>query len=105
MPNWEGSTRRSRLPKDWKQIRNRVFRRDGGRCMIRQLDGTRCPNAATQVDHILAGDDHRLENLQAICDQCHSTKSGREGAAASNRKKAQVAKKFKREERHPGLLR
>ncbi|WP_159795672.1 HNH endonuclease [Puerhibacterium puerhi] len=104
MPGWTNSNRRDRLPKDWQAIRHRVFRRDGGRCCIPLPDGRRCPNAATQVDHIIPGDDHSLDNLQSICDDHHRVKSSSEGARALNAKKAQNAKKFLRPERHPGLL-
>ncbi len=31
---------------------------------------------------MIAGDDHRLTNLAAICDPCHRAKSSAEGNAA-----------------------
>lgn len=104
MAGWKNSNRRQRLPADWSKIRQRVFRRDGGRCVIPLEDGTRCPNAATDCDHIIPSGSHDESNLQSLCAYHHGVKSGQEGAAASNFKKAQVAKRFRREERHPGLL-
>lgn len=104
MPGWAGSTRRNRLPKDWPKIRHRIFRRDGGQCCIKLEDGSRCPSAADQVDHIFAGDDHSDGNLQSICEYHHKIKSSSEGAVARNKKRAQIANKFARPERHPGLL-
>lgn len=104
MPGWQSNNpRRNRLPGNWKEIRHQVFRRDGGYCCIPLSNGARCTNAATQVDHILAGDDHSLSNLQSICDQHHAAKSSSEGAVAYNAKKKANDKKFRREEKHPGL--
>lgn len=94
MANWNGSTRRSRLPKNWKSIRARVFRRDGYRCVIPLPNGVRCPGAAEECDHIFAGDNHDLANLQSLCHYHHSAKSGREGAAASQARKQQIANRF-----------
>ncbi|WDM16753.1 HNH endonuclease [Streptomyces lavenduligriseus] len=82
---WQGSTRRSRLPKDWPRIRARVLRRDKGVCQAVFSDGRLCGQPATQVDHIVPGDDHRLANLQALCAWCHARKSASEGGAAAAR--------------------
>ena len=59
----------------WTALRKRVLRRDGHRC--------KCGRPATDIDHIipvaecvrrgLNPDD--LANLQAICDDCHRTKT------------------------------
>ncbi|AXQ61058.1 HNH endonuclease [Streptomyces phage Hank144] len=104
MPNWEGSDRRSRLPKDWSKIRLRVLRRDGGQCTALTEAGARCVSSATDVDHIVAGDDHSLGNLRALCSYHHKIKSSQEGAAATNARRRQIASRFKRTEQHPGLL-
>ena len=72
---WAGSTRRSRLPKDWPRTRRRILRRDP----VCKECGDR---PSTQVDHVKPGDDHSDGNLQGICDPCHASKSGREGNAA-----------------------
>lgn len=104
MPNWEGSDRRSRLPKDWPKIRLRVLRRDEGQCTALTQAGERCDSLASDVDHIRPGDDHSMENLRSLCSYHHKVKSSREGAAAKNAKRRAIEKKFRRTEQHPGLL-
>ena len=75
LAGWTGSTRRSRLPADWAQRRAAVLTRDP---ICRH-----CHQApATEADHIKAGDDHRLTNLQGLCLPCHLIKSSAEGHAA-----------------------
>jgi 5-methylcytosine-specific restriction enzyme A len=77
---WAGSTRRQRLPRDWPQLRAAVLTRDGGVCHVCGGPG------ADEVDHVVPGDNHRLENLAAIHDRpCHRRKSAREGNAARGR--------------------
>ena len=72
---WAGSTRRSRLPPDWERRRRAVLARDE-LCNV-------CRNAiSTEVDHIEAGDNHDLDNLQGICAPCHQRKTQAEAAAA-----------------------
>lgn len=98
---WKGSDRRDRLPDDWSSLRALVFARDGYRCRQILPDESRCPEAATDVDHVERGDDHRMENLQSLCDWHHKKKSGREGGqAAAARRPTQR----RRPERHPGLI-
>lgn len=83
MSGWQGSTRRGRLPANWSTpggIRDQAFARYGRRCAL-NYPGI-CTKFATQVDHKIAGDDHRIENLQPVCRPCHARKSAREGAAA-----------------------
>ena len=75
--NWTTSTRRTRLPAGWARLRRQVLRRDGSICQI-------CGDRATEVDHIVPGDDHGMWNLQSLCTPCHRTKSSREGNAAMN---------------------
>ncbi|QPB09912.1 HNH endonuclease [Streptomyces phage Sentinel] len=104
MPNWEGSDRRSRLPKDWPKIRLKVLRRDGGQCTALTQAGTRCVSLATDVDHIRPGDDHSLSNLRSLCSYHHRIKSSQEGAAAKAARQRAMNKRFRRDEQHPGLL-
>jgi 5-methylcytosine-specific restriction protein A len=73
--SWQGSTRRSRLPKDWPSKRQQVINEEPV-CRI-------CSNALTvEVDHIVNNDDHSRRNLQGLCVRCHRHKTAREGQAA-----------------------
>lgn len=84
---WEGSTRKSRLPVDWPRLRVVVLKRCGYRC--EWIDnGLRCPDVATDVDHIERGDDHALGNLQGLCRTHHLTKTSREAQAVKAERKA-----------------
>lgn len=85
---WRGSTRSSRLPKDWPARRAEADRRNPRRvCHWCGLPG------GDELDHIIPGDDHRPENLDWIhgwrtvesgvsVRNCHGEKSSAEGAAA-----------------------
>lgn len=73
---WKGSTRAQRLPRDWWARRRRVLARDERRCYV-------CGGEATEVDHVIRGDDHDESNLRAICNWCHRQKSTREGSDAA----------------------
>jgi 5-methylcytosine-specific restriction protein A len=95
---WQGSTRRSRLPADWAtRIQPAVLRRDRYAC---QLKYDCCIGKATQGDHIKAGDDHSMSNLQAACAPCHARKSSHEGASAAAAKRADLKRPA---EPHPGI--
>ncbi len=89
---WRGSTRASRLPPGWKRLRQAVLERDGFVCQLR-LPG--CTGLATQADHIVAGDDHSLANLQAACAHCN--------AAKNHRERPRPAPLRREPEAHPGL--
>ncbi|MEU7030061.1 HNH endonuclease [Streptomyces sp. NPDC046275] len=104
MPNWSSSDRRERLPADWPRIRIRILRRDGHRCTHRDQYGERCEELATDVDHIVPGDDHQETNLRALCGFHHQAKSSREGALALAARRRRISKRFKRTEAHPGLM-
>lgn len=91
---WVGSDRRSRLPADWPAIRRAVLDRDNGWCRLRY---DRCTVTATDVDHVVRGDDHRLVNLQAVCGSCHRAKTSAEGNAARARERRPTLD-------HPGLI-
>lgn len=101
--NWDGSNRRARLPSNWGKLRAQVLERDGHRCRwpTEQQPGTRCGAAATEVDHIKAGDDHSLDNLQALCRWHHQRKSSSEGQQSPNRQTVTMSRP---PEQHPGLL-
>lgn len=95
---WSSSNRKERLPSDWEsKTVPYILRRDKYTCKA-QEDG--CQIQATEVDHIVRGDDHRYENLQAICERCHAKKSSREGNQAKARLKVL---RRRPKERHPGL--
>lgn len=94
------SDRAPRLPSDWSTRRVRVLRRDGYRCMARDSTGARCGQPANQVDHIVAGDDHSLDNLQSLCRWHHARKSSAEGAAARRPR----ARQARDPEPHPGSV-
>jgi 5-methylcytosine-specific restriction endonuclease McrA len=98
---WETSTRRQRLPRNWKSLRTSVLIRDRRLCQVLSDDtGFICGQPATEVDHITAGDDHSLSNLQAICTWHHRRKSSAEGNAA----KVKWESRYRRPESHPGSL-
>lgn len=99
MTGWAGSTRRRRLPVDWPARRARVLQRDGHACTWIQDDGLRCAAHATDVDHIVRGEDHSDDNLRSLCSFHHRRKSGREGALARS-KRPTINRPA---ERHPGL--
>ncbi|MFJ9694959.1 HNH endonuclease [Kitasatospora sp. NPDC101183] len=90
---WTTSDRRERLPKDWaSRIRPRILRRDGGRCTAVFGDGRRCSAPATDVDHIIPGDDHSDDNLRALCGWCHAKKSAHEGGTAAGHRAARTTR-------------
>ncbi len=96
---WDTSDRKSRLPDDWNTRRMRVLRRDGYRCQARDSLGYLCGQPANQCDHIVAGDNHELDNLQALCRWHHARKSSQEGNAAHPRRPSQR----RPPEKHPAL--
>lgn len=85
------SGRKARLPDDWSWRRGVVLADAGFVCAL-------CGGTATEVDHILRGDDHRFANLQALCGSCHRVKSAREGAAAAVEARARVRARFRRKD-------
>jgi 5-methylcytosine-specific restriction protein A len=97
---WRGSTRKSRLPADWDRLRKVVLERCGYRCQWVE-DGKRCPFPATDVDHIIAGDLHAVENLQGLCGAHHLAKTGKEARAKQLR--FQALKRLP-EEQQPGAI-
>ena len=92
---WTGE-RSKRLPSNWAALRKRVLARDGYQCRIRSHV---CSFHATEVDHIVAGDNHDLGNLQSVCSDCHKQKTSFEASSASRRKREL---KLRPRDRHPG---
>lgn len=100
MAGWQGSTRASRLPSDWKQLRERTKARAGGICeWVDPTTGQRCTMPGSECDHIERGDDHRDENLQWLCAHHHGRKTQQEAAQARWRYREK-----RPAEKHPGLL-
>ena len=97
---WESSDRKARLPKNWNKIRESVLKRDGYRCVARDDSGRRCVNKATDVDHIMRGDNHARSNLQSLCAECHKVKTQAESQRALREARARA--KYPRQQ-HPGL--
>lgn len=98
---WGRTSGRSKpLPpkREWNPLREEVLKRAGYQCQAIQEDtGERCKARATQVDHMGAADDHRIENLQALCARHHARKTSREtrqknlARLKANTKKSQLA--------------
>lgn len=101
---WANSDRRQRLPPDWDRIQRRILRNAKHACQVKLGPGRVCGRHATQVDHIRPGDDHSDSNLRAICAECHGKKSSAEGNEAMRKRRSEISQRFRRTERHPGLL-
>lgn len=102
---WETSDRRQHLPANWRAIRERRFKLDGYQCTA--LDANtdeRCTGPAEECDHIGSRDDHSIEMLRSLCKWHHSQKTARQGARAAAARRKKMANRFRREEKHPGLL-
>ncbi|TSB25294.1 HNH endonuclease [Streptomyces benahoarensis] len=98
---WAGSGRRVQLPSDWAVRRLSVLKRDGFQCRgVLRDTGVRCTAPATDVDHIVPGDNHNPANLQALCRWHYARKSSAEGAAARRR----PVSRRRPVGRHPGDL-
>lgn len=66
-------------------LRRKVLRRDSGICQM-QLEV--CLGQASEVDHIIPVSEHgtnELENLRAVCVNCHKVKTQREAQRARDR--------------------
>lgn len=62
--------------KAWRALREQVMERDGYVCQVCLTDDRYTP--ATEVDHIInkaSGGTDALDNLQAICRECHKIKT------------------------------
>lgn len=80
---WRGRSatdRASELPPDWALIRAEILDRDNHRCVWELPSGGRCPNQATDVDHINSKWDHSPENLRSLCGPHHDKRTAFQGA-------------------------
>ena len=97
---WSGSRRSERLPPNWRtEIRPAVFALYSDTCHVCELPG------ANEIDHLVPGDNHALENLRPIHGRgsgfsCHQRKSSAEGGHAAQAKRP---KRQRDPEPHPGL--
>ena len=107
---WTTSNRRQRLPTNWNKLRKQVLAKANYKCAgldpvatpppsttERQRGQHRwhhpaCTMRATDVDHIVAGDNHELSNLQALSRACHTAKTTHENTAAKARIRAAAAR-------------
>lgn len=92
MSGWQGSTRRARLPSNWRTIRKRILTRDPTCRICHQRQ-------SVEVDHEIAGDDHSDDNLRGVCEWCHKRKSATEGSQA----RAAKGSRLRPKDLHPGL--
>lgn len=95
---WNTSTRSSRLPKDWPSIKRQVKQRARGMCEATTHQPS-CDGIGAECDHILAGDNHGMDNLQWLSTPCHLAKTTAENAA---RNTATAQLKRRPQEQHPG---
>lgn len=98
---WNTSTRRTRLPKDWPDIRKRIKARADGICEHRDHRGVRCTQPGTECHHLGADTDHRDHMLQWICTPHHKTITQAQARAAQHAK--YTAAKKRKPEAHPGI--
>ena len=112
---WTSSNRKAELPADWARRRALCIDNANGRCQAHTEDGYgwewptplcigpdyRCIKTATDADHWVSRDDHRIKSLRALCSDHHRQKTNRESAAAraAARRKLRIAP-----EKSPGLL-
>lgn len=96
------SARKARLPSNWygpHGLREAVLHRDSGACQWAGTTGP-CGETATEVDHIRAGDDHSMGNLQALCSYHHRRKTASEAGHSKARTKVSTKRT---PEPHPGM--
>lgn len=97
-----GSRRTAPLPPNWLQLRAQVLARDGYRCVwVDDTSGLRCPQRATDVDHIGKNEDHSMANLRSLCRGHHAARTARQAGRASAAKRKQLKID---EEKHPRNL-
>lgn len=96
---WVGSDRATRLPSNWPTIKREVAKRAKGRCEADHHHPD-CDGIGAECDHIKAGDNHNMGNLQWLSKPCHKAKTANE-SAQRNRERARLRRRV---ERHPGLI-
>lgn len=107
------SWRTAPRPQGWKsRIVPAVKTRDGGRCTwVEELEGggtwrdwahpKRCTLVGTDVDHMGAPDDHRIEMLRLLCSPHHKRRSSQQ---ANEAKKQRAQARKQPTQPHPGLI-
>lgn len=109
---WTTSTRRQRLPNNWNKLRQQVLQRHNNKCAglphpmgspTQKAGGTHTPTGrwhaagcnrhATDVDHITAGDNHSIDNLQPLSRACHHAKTTAETLARTATRRAMTQHK------------
>lgn len=100
MMSWYTSDRRTRLPEEWARVRAMVRDRAHNHCQA-EIHSVLCNGIGTDCDHIVPGDDNRLENLQWLNTHCHRMKTAKE-TAERNRRRKQQRKHPK--EKNPGMF-
>lgn len=100
---WSGNSATNRseeLPDDWPAIRKEVLDRDDGRCVWELPSGARCPNEATDVDHIGSKRVHEKWNLRSLCSGHHDKRTALQGAQEAARRRSVPPRRRKSQE-HP----
>lgn len=100
---WKGNSATNRaeeLPPDWPAIRQAVLERDGFQCVWKMPSGVRCPNDATDVDHIGSRHNHSMRNLRSLCSPHHAKRTAIQGAAEAAKLRTPPPLKPERN-RHP----
>ena len=97
---WDTSDRRHRLPPNWAATVRRIKQRDHGLCQA-VAHHPACNGIGTEVDHIVAGDNHDDSNLQLLSRECHAEKTIRDNRDLRARR---TAERCAPREPHPGTI-
>lgn len=95
-----GAWRTTPRPRGWKSLRAATLDRDAHRCTWTYEDGEQCTEAGTDADHIGDPDDHRLENLRALCEYHHRKRTAMQARAA----RGETPTRARPRAAHPGLI-
>ena len=103
------SNRRKGLPANWAKLRLAQLKADGYVCQWGSLESDRvaptfrCGRKANQADHY--GEEWEHDKLRSLCQPHHAKRSARQGAAASAKaRQERAAARFRKPNRHPGIL-